>query len=464
MGSEMCIRDRIYTFQKIEDGVYESTEKIQSPVVGDYTWSLRATVQTLNPDQPEMVILEDEGRFSATEVIPFGFTMTRPADGTTLPLNTVNGPSQVPEPIAVAVDLVDSSGAPTDVENYLIDVAGLFTAFLVKGDQVIETVPLTRTPGSASEFSGVLTNSTGSGVVAPGDYSIRVDAAWSPERYDPLLHTPANDQAAVAISQYEVIPLDLRIAGPDQTTVHVDNWLGAFRGQVRPVDFTIEVVNAVTQEGLDLQEVLRDPEGTYQAALVPPSGNPIVVPLTVLSNENFQRLEATGGAIEVDEAGQYAIKLDTSGIALNDRYAWAGSEVSVPFTREDTTFTNPTTWRLIIGAAAALLALLLGWIIYRLTGGPTGHIALYDMSSRREIPLRGLRSSPRINTIKSNELTERGVKYVKVKRGAKDEDGRRTVIVSALGAEGDSYLDGDTLTDGVNEAFLPSAEIVYHSR
>ena len=119
---------------------------------------------------------------------------------------------------------------------------------------------------------------------------------------------------------------------------------------------------------------------------------------------------------------------------------------------------------LAAAAGAARCALLLGRILLRRTGGPTGPIALYDMSSRREIPLRGLRSSPRINTIKSNELTERGVKYVKVKRGAKDEDGRRTVIVSALGAEGDSYLDGDTLTDGVNEAFLPSAEIVYHSR
>ena len=455
---------KTYAFEKIEDGVYESTELIQSPAVGEYTWSLRATVETLNPEQPEIVILEDDGRFSATEVIPFGFAITRPADGASLPLNTVNGPTQSPEPIAVAIDLLDASGDPTDVENYLTDVAGLFTASLLKGDQVIETVPLSRTPGSAAEFSGVLTNSTGSGVVAPGDYSIQVNAAWSPENYTPLLHTPANEQAAIAISQYEVIPLDLRITGPDQTTVHVDNWLGAFRGQIRPVDFSIEVVHAVTQEVLDLQDVLQDPQGAYQAAIVPPSGNPILVPLTVTSNENFQRLEATGGATEQDEAGQYAIKLDTSGIALNDRYAWAGAEASAPFTREDTTFTSPTTWRLIVGTVATLLALLLMWIIYRLTGGPTGQIALYDMSSRREIPLRGLRSSPRVNTIKSSDLTERGVKHVKVRRGGKDEEGRRTVIVTALGTEGESYLDGETLTDGINEAFLPSAEIVYHSR
>lgn len=453
-----------YAFHKVADGVYESTELIQSPIVGDYNWTLRATVQTLNPDQPEIVVLEDSGRFAATEVLPFGFVITQPADGAGVPLNTVSGAAQQPVSIPVTVELVDSAGEPANIDTFLKDDSRLFTASLMQGDTVIETAPLARTPGSATAFSGELTNSQAGGVVAPGDYTIEVTADWSPERYNPLTYAPANDRAAIGISQYEVVPLDLRISSPGETTLHVDDWLGAFRGQLRPVEFYIEFVNAVSGEQLSLNDVLRDPQGSYQAAVVPPSGNPIITPLTVVSNENFQRLEAEGVATDVAEAGEYAIKLDTAVIPLNDRFAWASEEASTTFTRQDTTFSRPLTWRVILGTAALLVAALLGWIIYMLTGGPTGSIAVFDLKSRKEITLRGLRTSPRVNTIKHRELTDRGVKYIKLRRGAKDEDGHKTVVASAWGAQGEEYLTDEPLTDGIRAAFLPDAEIVYRSR
>lgn len=457
---------KTYTFVKVEDGVYESTELIQSPAVGAYDWTLRATVQTLNPDNPELVVLEDGGRFNATEVVPFGFAIAQPADGVLLPLNSVSGPAQTPRPIAVVAELVDVAGQPIDIDDYLTDDSGIFTASLRQGDDIIETVPLTRAPGSTTQFSGQLTNSAAGGVVPAGDYTVEVNAAWTSDNYNSLTHAPANDRAAVAISQFEIAPVDLRITGPDTITVHAASWLDALRGKLQPVDFHVEVVHAVTGEVLELQDVLRDPQGQFQAQIVPPSGNAIPVPLTVVDNANFHHLAAQGAATGEgqDEAGDYAIRLDTTTIPLSDRFAWATSEVRQPFTRRDTLATNPTAYRVGAGALAALLLALLALGVYLATGGPVGSIALYDLDSRREIPLRGLRSSPRVNTIKHRELTDRGVKYIKVRRGGKDDDGLAIVRATARGQEGEDYLDGTELTDGVNAGFLPSAEIVYHNR
>lgn len=455
-----------YNFNKTENGIYESTEVIASPTVGDYTWEVVAMVRNPDPAGAPIEVFRDSGAFTASEVTPFGFAISRPVEGALVPLNTVSGAQQLPVAIPVAIDLVDGDGNPVNVDAYLTDGDGLFTASLLRGDTVVETVTLTRTPGSQSEFAGEFTNSDGGNVLVPGDYTIEVEAAWSPDRYNALAHLPATEHAAVGLSQFEVVPLELRITPPEDTTVHEANWLGALRGRVQPVDFYIEVVNAVTQDLMPLTQVLRDPDADLQAAIVPPSGNPSVAPLTVLSNENFQRLVAENVAGDSAESGDYQIKLDTAAIPLQDNFAWAGDEAVATFARQDTTFSSPTVWRAIAGVTAALLLALLAWIIYSLTGGPTGQLALVSTGTGRasEIAAFPLRSMPRVNRVRNATLASLGVKEIRVRRGPRDEDGLGTVYTSATDAEGAPLLVDATMTENVSEAFLPDAELVYRTR
>lgn len=457
-----------YAFTQVEDGIYESTEVIASPLVGDYTWETVAMVRNPNPDGAPIEVFRDSGSFVASEVVPFGFAISRPADGVTVPLNTVIGPRQMPIPIPVAIDLVDATGNPTEADTYVTDDSDLFTATLRSGDTVIEKIPLTRTPGSPSEFAGEFSNSQAGSVVAPGDYTIEVAAAWTPERYNPLVHQPATEQAVVALSQFEVVPLSLLISAPADTTLHEANWLGALQRNVQTIDFHAEVINAVTGEVMDLNQVLRDPDAGFEAEVVPPSGNATAVPLTVLSNANFQRLVAEGvtGTGATAEEGGYTIRLDTAAIPLQDNFAWDGAQPEASFSREDTIFSSPTFWWAIAITLAVILLALLVWLIYSITGGPTGELALVSagMGRSTDIATFRLRASRRVNRLSNSTLANMGVKEIRVKRGGRNEDGQLTISTNVTSVEGEALLDGAEMVENQNEAFLPDAEIVYRSR
>lgn len=453
-----------YSFRKVEDGVYESTELIQSPAVGDYDWTLRATVATPNPDEPEIVVLEADGRFTATEVTPFGFVITQPTDGARQALNTVQGARQLPLPIPVTVQLVDAAGGAADIETYLTDTSGLFTASLIQGDDIIETVPLTRVPGSASEFSGQLTNSASGAVVAAGDYTIEVQAAWSPDNYNPLINAPSVATAAVGLSQYGVVPLDLMITSPVSSTLHVDNWWASAQGELQPYEFHVQIIDATTGEAMALPDVLADPVASYQADVVPPSGNAAPFTLEPLSNENFQQLSAAAAGLGVDEAGDYQVKIDTASIPLQAGYAWAEPQKTVNFSRQDTTWTNPTTWRVILGAIAAVLALIIGYIFYKLIGGPSGTLSVVEYKKGRTETVIGgpwpLHGSPRTNRIRGEWLKENQVKVMKVKNARPIQDGaKRAVSIRAYDAQGLLVYQG-TLHPGESDAFV-EGDITY---
>lgn len=445
-----------YSFHKVADGVYESTELIQSPAVGGYDWTLRATVATPNPDEPEIVVLEADGRFSATEVTPFGFAITQPADGLRQALNTVQGTRQLPLPIPVTIQLIDAAGNPADIDTYLTDTSGLFTAALIQGDDVIETVPLTRVPGSAGEFAGQLTNSASGAVVAAGDYTIEVQAAWSPDNYNPLIHAPSVATAAVGLSQYDVTPLDLMITSPVSATLHIDNWWASARGELQPYEFDMQIINAVTGETLALPDVLADATATYQAAVVPPSGNAVPFTLEPLSNENFQRLSASAAGLGVDEAGNYDVKIDTAAIPLQDGYAWAEPEKTIAFSRADTLWTNPTTWRVILGAIATLLALILLYIAYLIFGGPSGKLSVVEYKGRTP-DVHGewsLHGTPRTNRIRSDWLKTQEVKMIKAKKARPSADGAtRAIAVKAVDEKGGTVYEG-TLHPGESVPFI----------
>ncbi|MCB0695541.1 MAG: VWA domain-containing protein, partial [Saprospiraceae bacterium] len=404
--------------RKVADGVYESFELIPSPIVGTYFWSLTATVKNPQPEAEPLEVFFASGEYSATEVKPFGFEISEPVDGSDLLLNSVQGAQQIPIPIPVVVTFLDDDGKGVSV---LEDKNDLFEARLSSGTTVLEHIPL-EWRSDTNEFVGEFSNSEAGEILRPGNYTIEVEAVWDSENYDPLKYAPAINHAAVYVNQSEIIPLDMVIHDPGDITLHQDNWRDSLYGRLRPFGFQVEIINALTGDPVTLDNVMSNVDDPIQAALIPPSGNPVIVPLQTLRNENFQQFVADEVGKDLAEEGTYDIKIQMNDIHLLDGFAWAGSEQVVSFDRVDTAHSNPGTWRLYAGIYLALTSVLLIITLFFWLGGPKGKISFLELNTYGQMetvagPIR-LRRMPRRNRRKHNWLKQHGIKYIQVRKAA----------------------------------------------
>lgn len=440
---------------------------IKTPLSGTYKWELTANVNHPDEEQEDIIVFTESGQFMATPVSTMGFQINKPAVGVPTPLNTVQGAQQVPVPIPISVSFVLDGGEPVPVSSVLSDATDLFTASLMSGTTIHETIPLALNPVSDNEFVGEFSNQAAGQILPAGDYTIQVNANWDVDKYDPLKYVPGMDSDSVNIHQTEIVPLDPVILPPGANTLHQDDWRANMLqgGRFQPFNFQIEVINAIDGTAVNLNHVLADSTIPVQAAVVPPSGNPMPVPLRLLSNENFQQFLGENLGTDINEEGEYQIKLQTAGIALQDGYAWAAPEQTASFTRQDSTWTRPGTWRLIGLVLLSFFLLLFFITAYFWTGGPKGSLAIVDTdtySKPEDIagPWR-LGRMPRHKRVRNNWLKSHDIKYVIVKKiRSSDPDYTRAVHVTAVGRGGQHFFEGDLYPDQP-APFVESGEIVY---
>ena len=455
-------------FIKIKDGVYESKSLIQTPLPGGYDWELVATVKHPDPTAQPLTVFSDRGSFIANEVAMFGFSLEQPVEGSVLPLNTVQGSKQNPLPIPILVNMLDENGDPlVNRLDILPELREVFEARLYQGSKLIETIQLQIKPGSTHQFVGEFTNAQANNILNSGTYTIDVVALWDRDDYNVLNYAPFNKLQSINFSQYEVIPLSAIIVSPQTTlTLHEDDWRTNMLqgGELKPFDFYVEIMNAVTGEIVPLETALANPTSTIQAAIVPPSGNPELVSLTPLANENFQRLLGENVGTDIPEEGEYQIKLQTDGLSLNEGYAWTAPEQSASFSRQDTVRTTPSTWRTI---GLVLLTLFIGLVlitVYFWINGPTGKLAIVTTGTygNQQIEAGPWRLSwmPRKNRVRHNWLRGHDIKYLVVKKTSPlDPNYRRAVHVVAIDKQGRPVYDSVLHPDSP-ETFVAD-EIVY---
>lgn len=188
--------------QRVDTGVYESTEYIPAPVAGGYSWTLTATVKNPNPEAEALEVFSTSGRYAASAVEPFGFEIAAPVDGSEHLLGTNLLGQPQPRKIPVLVTLVNKNGQPVDANDYLTKTDGLFQASLIKGTSVIESIPLSLQPGSGGKFYGEFANSSSGTVVEEGDYRIEVKAQWSADHYNSLKYLTITNTQVTNIHQF----------------------------------------------------------------------------------------------------------------------------------------------------------------------------------------------------------------------------------------------------------------------
>jgi len=453
--------------QKVQDGIYESPEIIHTPVPGTYEWSLVASVNHPDEQQEDIIVFTESGKFMATPISVMEFQITKPDNGRPISSNAVQGSQQLPIPIPISVSFVLNGEEPIPVLSVLSDTSNLFTASLLSGSTTYETISLTLKPNSDNEFVGEFANQVSGQILPSGNYTIQVNANWDVDKYDPLKYAPGMDSDFVNFQQTVIVPLDLVILPPAASTLHQDDWRANMLqgGRFQPFDFQIEVINAIDGMTVNLSDVLADSAIPVHAAVVPPSGDPMPVPLRLLSNETFQQFLGENIGTDINEEGEYQIKLQTAGITLQEGYAWAAPEQSASFTRQDNNWTRPNTWRLIGIVFLFLFLLLLSTTVYFWTGGPKGSLAIVDTGTYGNPEVEAgpwrLGRMPRRIQIRNNWLKSHDIKYISVKKiSSSDPDYKRAVHVTAVGRSGQHFFEGDLYPDQP-VPFVESGEIVY---
>lgn len=427
-------------FIKLEDGVYESKQFIQTPVPGSYEWELVASVKHPDPTAQPLEVFRKTGDFTANEVAMFGFALEQPIEGDIRPLNTVQESKQQPSSIPVLVSMVDDDGNPlTNRTEILRNLREPFEARLYNGSTLINAITLQVKPGSSYQFVGEFTNMQNGAILPPGVYTIDVEALWDRDDYDPLNYAPLNRLQSVNITQYEVVPLSVIVAPPPDMTLHEDDWRANMLegGRLKPFAFHVEILNALNGETVRLADVLTNPTEAIQVAIVPPSGVPIPVSLTPLANENFQRFVTQQVGVDIAEEGSYQLKLQTGSLQLQEGYGWAQVEATATFSREDTIRTTPSTWRGIAVLSLVLFLILLTITGYFWTGGPSGRIEIISNDDKTTYVSKPLKRfpRPRRNRLRHKWLLENNIKYLIVRKARPTEDKhKRAVHVKAVGS------------------------------
>jgi len=417
--------EKVYELERVggQNGRYESTSPIETPLPGNYTWELVATVRHPDPTQPDILVEEiepNDGRFRASTVELMTFAIEIPTDGHVTPLNSVNGISQIPESLAVAVNVLDANGDDLDVTQVLEDWSSLFAAQLSDGTTVLETIELHLDPATKNRFVGQFENGSIDKLTAAGVHIVTVETDWGgSENYNELTHAPATFESSVTVEQYEIKPLQLELIPLQEASVHQrDTWLRMFLKQngLQPFPVSVRVIDPLNEnEPQFLNEVLNSLNG-FEVVVETPSGITQTITLAESSNVAEQLLVGSGGQT-LDESGEYTLSMRVSDSQLLEEYAWAQTSYEATFPREDSTFTNPTTWTYAQLAVGLVILILIGWLIFIFSGGPSGFLVVVDTGTKQEVITLKLRKSRRVNKFKKSVFKGVGIDRIVAKKG-----------------------------------------------
>lgn len=462
--------EKSYEFSKISDGIYESDEFINSPLSGNYSWVMTAKVNSPNPRTLETTIFTQTGSFKADEVISFGFDIKEPEANTRREINTVQ-PGGDQEPIAIPVTVVfEDAGGAVPIELILTDIDDLdsiFTAELYSGETLIEgPISLTFNPNTTNQFTGAFTNGSRNNISDPGEYEVRVTANWvnadGTESYGILTHVPAMTQTMQLFNQYEVRPLAMEIVPPPDSTLHRPGWRKTLAGELLPFSFHAIITDVLSNEQVTIASVLANPDEEMEGFVVPPDGNPRSVPLQTLANDNYQQFEGKDLGADINQEGDYRVRLDLSDVRLQSGYAWAIESVDADFTRKDTVLTTPRTWYIIVAICLFIIGAFFLIFIYVMTGGPTGRLEVIEYGNKRDaIVVLSLKSWPRVNKLSHKWLKDQGIKSMKARKGNTFE-GKQSVSISIVHQDG--LNDSVELEEGEEQGFVSDYEIKYVTR
>jgi hypothetical protein len=185
---------------------------------------------------------------------------------------------------------------------------------------------------------------------------------------------------------------------------------------LQPFPVSVRVVNPLNEnEPMFLNEVLNSLNG-FEVVVETPSGITQTITMAESSNVAEQLLVGSGGQT-LDESGDYTLSIRVNDGQLLEEYAWAQTSYEATFMREDTTYTSPTTWTSAQVAVGLVILILIIWLMYIFSGGPTGYLVVVDTGTKAEVISLKLRKRRRVNKFKKSIFKQVGIERITAQKG-----------------------------------------------
>jgi len=432
-----------YTFARTAENLWQSDPAfILAPEVGTYTLHLSGVSVHHNP--PESSTVENYAVFTTTlsyEVKKLGrlrFVIQSPAEGESIPCNTVQERKAVGRPVPITIQLLDPNGQAADAEYYLTsDLVQSFEATLLDiGGNPLDTVSLAPAARGIGLFEGRLM--TTPSVVGCGLVSAQVRFKGSVD--DTRFALPGRTQT-VTFNRLQSEGVLIAVSAPQmgQRFLLHPNLCAACKNVLVPVTLIFGLTD-LDDKALPPTDVANGtPESLYTASLIAPDGMREELNLAA-TNGVFS---ATGG-LTMTQTGNYRFEIIANQDAFKEGYVSGDTTpVTISLERYDTPWTNPLTCKIVAISSTALLVFLVGLIIYLLTGAPGGTLEIIEFGRPTEIVAGpfGLRGG-RFPTISGRGLPGMGIKQIRTQKARSMEGNARAVKVVIRDINGQDVFEG----------------------
>ncbi len=423
-----------WQLSSIGDGVWESENPILVPLPGQYI--IEVSAQTNSPDptaQQTIIQLTDRQEFSMTalDIGRFYFDVTVPEKDAALPLNKVIKQVKQGEPVSVKVQVYDKDGEILETKGVIIDSKPFVASLVhVESQTVIESIALSET-GEPGAYAGTFREGDLQTIDPAGEYQISVDFVGEvTSSWVSVIQTESTEFERTLLEgfSFELLePGSSAILHPTFASACPPN---AFTNDVRVI---VRLLNLEGEE-LDPHLVLEDPTQANQLLVGELSGPPSDKGKRAQETIQFEMVDDFDGtgkiflatvAKDMKDSGNYAIEVKLNPSVLRDDYAAPEMVIEHVFERTDAFETRPSTCRMAIYIASALIASAIIGLIFCVTGGPGGTLTFREFGKSSEygnIRLNKMRCRSKVKA-KGDIYNDLGIKYAKTKK-AKTDDGR----------------------------------------
>lgn len=450
----------VYTFTLTDEGLWQGVPPYMlAPEVGMYTLSVKGTSVHDNPPT-EYVVFTTTLSYEARKLGRLSFEIQSPEVGQSLPCNTVAERKAVGRSIPLTVQLLDPTGQPADGDFYLAsDLAQSFSAaFLDASGNPLDTITLRPASRGVGLFEGVLLENIPN-VIGCGNVSAQVTFEGTLDETRFVL--PGRTQTiAFHRPQSEGVLLVVNTPVANQRfLLHPDFWSARNAEVVNPVTLTFTLTDLDDHIIVPAEASKEGAESLYTARLIAPDGTHEALNLSVTNGA----YSAIGGS-EMIQEGLYAFEITANPDAFEEGFIPGDTApVTVGFERYDALWTKPTTFKTVAISSGSLLAILIGLMIYLLTGAPRGVLEITEFARVNDVlagPF-GLHRG-RFPTFRSQTLSGLGIKRIRAWK-AKASDGGRAVYVKIIDTDGVEIFNNKLEVDQPTPLALnQDVEIVYH--
>lgn len=451
----------IFNLYEQEPGVWTSGQPMLAPQKGIHKVEIVGE-SVAGDGSPGYGVFTETVTYEVLEREPLSFEIKFPVEGHNLDCNTIENQQRIGLSLPVEVWLLNSNREPIAGKDYLAsDPNQTFFATLSDNNHnEIDTLVLNTDLNQVGVFEGTLLKDR-SIVEGCGDVNLTVEFRGA---LDVRKFTMPITKETVAFTRgiVEGVLVDIADESPsDRVLLHPTLWAARPGGYVNDVQLEFRLKN-LNDNWLEPSETATDPKDLYIVELFGPTPalHEVLTP-TKKPGPDGTWIAATGG-LTMTKPGEYYFRISPQPGETTDSYMLADEEpLIVTFERYDTLWTSPKTALILTIIGVLVLLIIIGLIIYGLTGGPGGTIKLLDHETKKEIKtwrLSRARFFTNVIGIRDGKLKEYKIKVIKAKKTQPLEE-KRAALITMIATDGEILLSNEPLESNYTQEVILSGDL-----